>query len=145
LGLQLKIPLLQLLNSYTMPLNSVLELYDQTVARDKFDEILGGGDKAIFLILGNTAAHQALAAAAAPEAVNWRWVVIVANYQWLNPTLANLKVTDDPPIPAIGSWFAVCINFSTDIVEIYTDDDGSNIVPCFLLASSKSDNETEDN
>jgi hypothetical protein len=122
-----------------MPLNPLVFLNNEATASAAFQAALAPGDRAIFLVLGDTAAHQTLANAALPKTFDFRLVIRVVDPDWINGDLTALNIAVDPPVPSMDQWFAICINFSSDIVEIYTDDSSDNITPCFLLASSKSE------
>ena len=116
--------------------NPIIVLDDAATALQQLKVLLNAKNKAIFMVLGKTQKHWTLAKTAELDAIDFRYVILVTNPALVLSYLNTLPIDADPPVPSSDLWFAICVKFDNTIVEVYTDDDPSNIVPCFLLATS---------
>lgn len=119
--------------------NPLITLNDPATTPAQFEALLAPADKTFFVVLGDTAAHHTLAAAAQPYALNFRHVILVTNPAVLYPKFGAMSTADvPPPVPAIPAWFAIAISFDGRIVDVAIDaaTATTNIIPFFLDAES---------
>lgn len=119
--------------------NPIITLDNPATTTAQFDALLASANKTFFTVLGNTANHQALSAAAQPNAGNWRNVLLIANPVLIYPRLNTMSTSDvTPPVPAMADWVAIAISFDGRIVDIATDfaTATTNIIPFFIDAET---------
>ena len=112
--------------------NSLIVLDDPNTVVTKFKELVQPGDKVLFVVLGNSPSHKALATKAQNYATKFRYAVQVTAPENLLPYLNSMpcEIERKPAQP----WFSLSVSFEGYIAAIYKDDSDKNIVPGFLLA-----------
>ncbi len=119
--------------------NPIITLNDPVTTNTQFAALLAPADKTFFTVLGGTANHQALAAAAQPNASNFRNVLLVTNPALLFPKLSTMSTAGvTPPVPPMLTWVAIAITFDGRIVDIAADfaTATTNIIPFFIDAET---------
>jgi hypothetical protein len=96
------------------------------------------GNNVPFVVLGDTAAHQALAEKAADLAQDWEIAILVPEPAGLYPALTELGTNDcvlaaeyDAP-----NMFAVCLSPDSVICYVMTTDDAPSIPMAYMSAES---------
>jgi len=119
--------------------NPIITLDNPATTAAQFEALLTTADKTFFAVLGDTADHHTLAAAAQPYASNWRNVLLITNPAQVYPRLSAMSTNDvTPPVPPMTDWIAIAITFDGRIVDIATDfaTATANIVPFFMDAET---------